>query len=433
MIRSYLQLPSHLDDTEAFNAKVVRLSALITLCIGFLVPIFLEISDYFNQENLGSIVDVIAGVIISFTSIAILFLIKQGRIQQAAIVFVSLGFLIITMLGLLTGGVKDSTIALYFFLIVLSGLILGKQIPLILAVAATSAMFLFYLTEINGWLSYPTERIVSIGEWFDIPLAFFLVAIILRFFVESADKRDAQIRESNKELQEVNQSLEGLIQDRTQALQQTIEIGRQISSILDSDQLVLEIVEIIKHHFGYYHVHVYLVDEAKRWLVMVGGSGEVGKAMVAQKHKLSFGLGIVGRVAREKTAVLISNVEQDESWLPNPLLKETAAELAVPILLGDELLGVLDVQNNKIDSLSQADISILQAITNQIAVALRNARIISQIRTQAQQETIINDINHKIQAANDIESVFEVVATELNNVLNINETKIRLGNIQNDQ
>lgn len=186
--------------------------------------------------------------------------------------------------------------------------------------------------------------------------------------------RQGQILAVNRELQNLNATLEVGVLERTRALQVSAEISRRVSTILDLDELVKEVVEEVQEAFGYYHAHIYLFDEERRNLLMVGGTGEAGRIMLANKHQIAAGRGLVGSAAATNQTVLVPNTSDDPNWLPNPLLPDTQAEVAIPIALGDTTLGVLDVQHNIADGLKQEDADLLQAIANQVAVAVQNAR-----------------------------------------------------------
>jgi GAF domain-containing protein len=127
-------------------------------------------------------------------------------------------------------------------------------------------------------------------------------------------------------------------------------------------------------------------------------------------------------------AVLVQDVTEDPGWLPNPLLPETVAEVAVPILAGDEVLGVLDVQHNVQFILKQEDADLLQSIANQVAVALQNAEAYRRAQRQAQREVLINEIGQKIQSTTTVDMALKTAVREIGQALSAKQTVVKLKN-----
>jgi GAF domain-containing protein len=123
------------------------------------------------------------------------------------------------------------------------------------------------------------------------------------------------------------------------------------------------------------------------------------------------------------------DTRQDSQWLANPLLPETRSEIAVPIILGDQILGALDVQQDRVNGLGKQDVDVLMAIANQVAIALRNARQFQRSEEQTRRQMQMNAILQQIQSTQTIESALQVAVREVGRALNAPRTKVRIGNL----
>jgi PAS domain S-box-containing protein len=160
-------------------------------------------------------------------------------------------------------------------------------------------------------------------------------------------------------------------------LQAVAEVGTATATILDPEQLLQQVVDLTKERFGLYHAHIYLVDEAGENLVLTVGAGEVGRSMTAQGWSIPITLedSLVARAARTRQGQVANDVRRESGYLPNPLLLDTLSEMAVPMIIGDRLLGVFDVQSDKLNHFHEEDVRIYSTLAAQIAVALQNAKL----------------------------------------------------------
>jgi GAF domain-containing protein len=196
------------------------------------------------------------------------------------------------------------------------------------------------------------------------------------------------------------------------------------------DAFATAVVEQLQSTFGYYYVQLYLSNNTNDVLSLKSATGRAGQKMLIRGHHIEKGSGIVGKAAVSKEVVVAPDVTQDSEWLSNPLLPETKCEAAVPIISRDVVLGVLDIQHNILNGINEEEITLLQSISDQIAIALENARLFDQIQRQANYESLLNQVTQKIQTASSVDQVLQITAQELGRALNADYTSVQLGTIK---
>lgn len=162
---------------------------------------------------------------------------------------------------------------------------------------------------------------------------------------------------------------------RAEQLQTAAEIARDTSGTLALDQLLNRVVNLVRDRFGFYHSSIFLVDEESKYAVVRESTGEAGEAMKRAGHKLAVGSqSIIGYVTQHGEPLVINDVSQSDIHRFNPLLPETKSELGIPLKISDQVIGALDVQSTHKNAFSTDDISVLQLLADQIAVAISNAQ-----------------------------------------------------------
>ncbi|NJN93158.1 MAG: GAF domain-containing protein [Anaerolineales bacterium] len=176
-------------------------------------------------------------------------------------------------------------------------------------------------------------------------------------------------------------TLEERVAARTQRLEIAATLNERVNAILKLEDLLAEVVNRIKNSFDYYHTHIYLLDDKNENLVVAEGTGEAGAAMKAKGHhiRLNAPTSLVARAARTGEIVRVDNVREAKDWLPNPLLPDTYSEMAVPVILEGKVVGVLDVQQNRVAGLDDGDENLLRSLASHIAIAIRNARQFAEV------------------------------------------------------
>ncbi len=176
--------------------------------------------------------------------------------------------------------------------------------------------------------------------------------------------------------------LEQRIVERTAALEhrtlqlETISlVSKEAAQVRNVVTLLETTVRAISDRFGFYHVGIFILDDAKMWAILRAASSAGGQRMLARGHRLQVGqTGIVGFVAGSGKPRIVFNVGEDAVWFNNPDLPNTRSEMALPLKAEDEVIGVLDVQSDAPEAFTAEDISTLQLLADQLAVALNNAR-----------------------------------------------------------
>lgn len=175
---------------------------------------------------------------------------------------------------------------------------------------------------------------------------------------------------------------EEMLAKRATELETVAQVSVATSTVLEAEKLLQKVVDLTKTSFGLYHAHIYLLNETGDTLNLIAGAGEVGRQMVAEGWSIPFKQeqSLVARAARTRQGVIVNDVRAAPDWLPNPLLPDTRSELAVPMIMGDRVLGVLDVQSEELDHFTSEDVRIQTTLAAQVAVALQNAQHYEQTR-----------------------------------------------------
>jgi GAF domain-containing protein/HAMP domain-containing protein len=179
----------------------------------------------------------------------------------------------------------------------------------------------------------------------------------------------------------VNERTEDLNR-RTAQLEVASQIARQASAIRNVDLLLNRATNLISEKFGFYHVGIFLIDESNEYVILRASNSIGGKQMLSHGHKLKVGeIGIVGFVAGMGRSRIAVDVGEDAIYLKNPNLPDTRSEMAVPLKIHEQIIGVLDVQSTEPSAFSDEDIQIIQVLGDQIALAVDNARLFDKGQT----------------------------------------------------
>lgn len=159
------------------------------------------------------------------------------------------------------------------------------------------------------------------------------------------------------------------------------EINRAISGVLDPDLLLQQVTELIQTRLNLYYVGIFLLDKEREYVVLRAGTGEAGKAMMSQGHRLAVGgASMIGWATAKQKARIALDVGQEAVRFNNPLLPRTRSELAIPIISRGLAMGAITLQSDQVNAFNEADIIAFQGIADSLAIALENANLFRQTR-----------------------------------------------------
>lgn len=203
-------------------------------------------------------------------------------------------------------------------------------------------------------------------------------------FNSMADEIQSLIGSLEKRVEERTRDLEAERQQSEKHARELVTIG-EISKLINSEQrlenLLSLITRLVSERFGFYHVGIFMVDESKQFAILQAANSEGGRNMLKREHKLRVGeSGIVGFVAKFGAPRIALDVGLDAVFFNNPDLPNTRSEMALPLKLRDEVIGVLDVQSEEPGIFTDEDANTLGILADQIAIAIENARLFAKTR-----------------------------------------------------
>lgn len=187
-------------------------------------------------------------------------------------------------------------------------------------------------------------------------------------------------------------------------LETIAQISTAVSGILDLDQLLQFALVRTKEQFNLYHVNIALLDEAGENLLPVMGDKDLlSKDSPVPAIPLQQRPSICARVARERIVMVVNDVHSHPDFMPHPVLPEAAAELCLPMTVGDQLIGILDVQARERDRFTEEDVRIHKTLAAQFAIAIQNARAFRLLARRAEELTILNEMSRSLSSTQGIE------------------------------
>jgi GAF domain-containing protein len=320
-------------------------------------------------------------------SLIALLLMRRGHVRIASLVFLGTVWIFLTLVALTFGGMDGTAVFGYVVVVVMAGLLLGGSGGFLFAVLSIVTGWALVWAGSNGFLPPPLGADLPLARWASMSLYVLMTAALLFIANRSLDEALGKAHRYADELAGQRGRLEEMVEVRTQHLDRrarymeaTAEVARDAASVLNLEELLASVVSLLSERFGFYHASIFLLEPAGEWAVLQAASSEGGQRMLARGHRLGLGVGLVGYVVQQGEPRIALDVGEDAAYFDNPDLPDTRSELALPLRARGDIIGVLDVQSVEPRAFSQEDVTVLQTLADQVALAIDNAQLLQQSR-----------------------------------------------------
>ena len=395
-IRKIVSGPVFAGDEE--KTRIAGLLNIILLAALGIEAISSVIAPFTNPDPL--LTWMITGTLAA-VQVLLLFLVYRGYVRFTA------WLLNVVLWGMVAGitlgysGVSGPGPILFVVIIIIASLLSGALAGLLFGGLSILVVIGVWYAEATGRLTIDPTVITLEAMVSTLIASFFLSALLVSLTTRSListlkrarqDER-AQVQ-TNRELQTLRDSLEQQVTVRTRDLERrsayleaSAEVGRTVTSVLDADQLVQQVVDLIRQRFGLYHVGLFMLDSSGGWAEFCAGSGEIGRLLLQEKSRLEVNhKSMIGVCIANAQTRVTQDVRTEPNRVEHPLLAETRSEAALPLVARGRALGALSALSAQVGTFDQAMLAVLQTIADQVAVALDNARLFAERQTALEAE-----------------------------------------------
>lgn len=383
------------DSNPSFIQMTRNILIFVILINLFLLPLVIGL---FGEEsrNIPALFVLSINLILEIIS---LYYALRGKVGMAKLIVPLALIMAIAIIAVNTNGLRDISIVGLPLVLVIAALLLGKRAMWVVApIAVITALVIAVLDLTSG------RSITKVGVDDAIIIIILLVgcsaiiqALINRLTetINKLQKNEKIQLEENRELNELRQSLEERVNQRTAELdtanqfnlrrarqfEAISQVVKAISSIQDLDTLMPRITQVISEQFNTYHTGIFLLDNEREFAVLRASNSMGGQKMLERGHKLQVGqTGIVGFVTATGRARIALDVGTDAAYFDNPDLPDTRSEIALPLRYSGQVIGALDVQSLDANAFGQDDIEALTTLADQVAVTINNTLILEEAR-----------------------------------------------------
>ena len=366
---------------------------LATLAISLIVAIgLLNFSGFLASMVSTSYQEAVGGFGIALVGLVVAYALTKTKYHRAGIFVFAIVFAASAYTDILRQkGAADISADILVF------------VPLSLIVASTFlsgwAIFLLVGLNIGALVSLPIFGIATPANLGGLAGSITTIGLVLILLGNFRNRTEAlrleDLRKINRQLEKLTGSLEARVNERTIALEKSVEQiklrATQLEAIASTarlsavasnlDQMLTNITRQVGDRFGFYHVGIFLLDDNSEYALLQAANSPGGQRMLARGHRLKVGeQGIVGYVTLSRLPRIALDVGADAVYFNNPDLPDTHSEVALPLKFGNEIIGALDIQSKESNAFTQEDIGIFTILADQVSVAIQNTRLLEQTR-----------------------------------------------------
>jgi GAF domain-containing protein len=385
---------------EVIREKIFQTMMLITSAIGTLVYVFILV-DAIRLSRWNSIIfyTLLLAVILSIT----VFRSLSYRLR----VYTLLTFIFAGGIWAYSqNGLAGNGRIVFVAVTILSMVLISHRAGFFVLFLSLSTSLYFAYGMTTGFLPLPSSAAYTrsdIGRDWVIGIGFMAIlsvmavsaiSVLMRSYLISLTKE----RRLSIELDQEKKKIEAGIQIQSQDLQRRViqlrtaaEISRSISSVLDIQALLNQVVNLIVNRFDLYYVGVFLLDERSEYAELRAGTGDPGRRMIANQHRLQVsGNSMIGWCTANRKPRIALDVGDEAVRFNNPFLPDTRSELALPILSRNQVVGAMTIQSSQPNAFDENDILILQGIADSLATAIENASLFQQTENDLEEIQSLN-------------------------------------------
>lgn len=388
-LNNFLYSPE--EDNDPGFLRVLRTVLTISLVGSLLVLAALILTN----PNTQTTTILALSTITAFSAIALI--LTARNILWPGKILIPLLFSIVTpFIATSANGLRDSSMFAFPFIVITASLLIGRKAIAPFTVISLIGISLVAYRDLTGLRTSVIKTKPGIDDIFVYALIMVFISLALSALLsrlystlQKSRQNEAEQIRANADLRQLQSSLEERITERTSELdssnqrnerrarqfESVSQVARTISSTRDLDSLLVQITAVINREFGFYHIGIFLLDTAREFAILSATNSDGGRKMLERSHRLKVGeTGIVGYVTSTGRPRVALDTDADTVFFNNPDLPETRSEIALPLRVGDEIFGALDVQSTEANAFNSEDANILSTLADQVSIAIQNAR-----------------------------------------------------------